>query len=264
MDLEEQITFYQFGQGVHSEGDLLHWFSQLDYDAKRNRFLILDILVDQLKPTASEIDQAIADNSVKDATIIDIVFKHYRSNSGIRWMRSLPEDKIEQGYRLLLTLFKLVYQRHFASEKENFTNWRYRDLSSPEVVQAILTSHRKLVEDVYNHPSFRSEFVSIAKLWYENDRKNLASMKEADATPEPQTHFEFVSYDEMVSEEISLFDDKRIHSLVALRRSVEKALAQRYGLDDEQAMRLVLEVIERHLRETYHTDLMGEDLPPGD
>ncbi|UFH52828.1 DUF5958 family protein [Spirosoma sp. KNUC1025] len=253
MSLDEEITMFQFGQSIYSQDDLLTRFRQLDENERREQYYKVDFLVEQLKPTHAEMEQATVECSLTESAIPDVVLKHYRKNIGIRWMNTLPDNEIELGYRLLLALFKLSYQRHFGLEKENNGNWRYRDLSSATTVQEILTSYRALVEDVYNNSSFRSEFVSIAKLCHAIDQLNQSRMQEPETDLEPQTHVKFVNHADIATDISRVFDDKDGYSYAILRRSVEKALARQYELDADLTRRLVSEVIDRHLQETYGT-----------
>lgn len=133
-----------------------------------------------------------------------------------------------------------------------------------QFAQGILTGYQQRAEKSYAHPSFRSEFVSLAKLWYEDMISSRAKYKEPEPAPKPQTHFDFVDYNEIVTESIEWNDDKLTRAITLLRDSLTKAISVRYAIDTEQARKLVFDVVERHLRETYHTDLMGENLSLGD
>ena len=215
----------------------------------------LDWLVRQLKPIDADLDQVIANTLSTDTDIADAVLKAYQSKLGSRRITRMVEGKFEQSYTLMLDLFKTAYQRRFALKKEKPDNWRYWNLSNPDVVQDIQIRHQALINDVYADPGFRSEFATIAKLWHEHGTLLLGRQKEPEPAPERQTHFHFLSYDDMISESVKQFDDKNGHAIAVLRQSVEKALAIRHGLASGEAKRLVLDVIERHLRNTYNIGL---------
>lgn len=250
LSLDEEIALYQFGQNVHTEADLLNQFSQLSEHEKRMRFFSVVFLSDRLKPAESEIEQAIAESSLTHSTVPDAILKNYQSKPNIGYMTRLPNSELNQGYALLLHLFKIVYQRHF--RQADPANWQYWDLSNPEVVQQIRIRHQALSEEIYTNPSFRSEFASIAKLWYERDQ---ARRKQPEPAPETQTHYTFMSYDEMVTAFINEFNNKQTRGIGILRHSLTKALMVQYSLNDDEANRVVLEVIERHMRNTYNTEL---------
>ncbi|GAB4023975.1 DUF5958 family protein [Spirosoma koreense] len=253
MSLDEEVALYRFGQGVNAADELLGQFRLADWFGKRIKFFELDRLIMQLKPTGSEIDQALVDSGLTDTSLSDAVLKHHRSGSRVRLRKSLSADELESGYRLLMALFKQTYQRHRLSA--DTSDWHYWDLSNPETIQAVLIKHRTVVDEVYNNPSFRSEFVSMAKLWHDKYPQHPSNKPEAEPVPELQTHFEFVGYDEIITLSIEQIRDKTNWSMAALHQSVEKALAIRYGLDQHQANRVLFDVMERHIRETYHTGL---------
>lgn len=253
MNLEDEIAIYRFAQGVHSAEEVLSRFDQIDEYEKQMRFMELDGLVWQLKPIDADLDQVIANSLLTDTAISEEVLKAYRSKLGSRRITRLIEGKFDQSYTLLLNLFKTAYQRGFTLG--NPANWRYWDLSNPDVVQDIRTRQQALINEVYAAPSFRSEFTSIAKLWHEHGTSLQTRQKKPDPAPERQTHFHFLSYDEMISESIKVVNDKTIHGIRVLLHSMEKALAVRYGLASDDAKRVALAVIERHLRDTYNVGL---------
>ena len=162
-----------------------------------------------------------------------------------------PKGDYELAYKFLLFLFKAAYQRR--SVLGNPANWRYWNLSSPNVIQDIRTRHQEALEQVYANSSFRSEFACIAKLWHE--RRTLQQAKRQEPAPEPDNHFTFLSYDEMLTESIKTFTDKQMQGVRLLSHSLEKALSLQYGFDADEVRRVIDDVVERHLRETYDTDL---------
>ena len=251
MSLEEEIMIYQFGQGVHSDVAMIEPFSQLDEAEKRGQLINLYYLVRQTKPVDSDIEQALADSSL-GATYTPCVILT-QGMFRLKLDPGLSEGEHENHYTFLLYLFKTAYQRRFVLEKGNPHKWWFMDLLSPEIVQDILTRHQSLIVDVYDAPSFRSEFISLAKLWYNSKLEKEARYQQP--APVHETHFDFVTYDEIVTNAIEMYDNKTMRSIALLWTSVGKALALRYGLTSEQARRLVLDVIERHIQETYGTGL---------
>lgn len=261
MSLDDEIALYQFGQGVRSVADLLDHFSQLDEPEKRKRFVHFYCQVAGSSLVESDIEQALTDCTLNATDPIYTYLNLHRLATGSKRVICIPhtanppEGNLDDPYKVLLHLFRIDYQRRFALERGNSANWRYWDLSNPEIVQGILTRHQALVEEVYTNPSFRSEFVSLAKLW--NNRKTLeqARYREPEPTPDRQTHFDFLTYEEMVTVSNKLFDNEYSRSINVLLHSLNNAFSVRYKLDTEEARRLVFDVIERHLRETYHSDL---------
>lgn len=263
MRLDNEIALYQFAQGVSSDAALLDQFSQLDTAKQRKRFVHFYCRICEYKFVDSEIEQALADCSL-DAT--DVLYRYlnlHRLTTGsnviyIPHSANPPGGTLDKAYRLLLHLFKIAYQRRFAVEKEDPANWRYWDLANPEIVQDIRTSHQALMEDIYNNPSFRSEFACLAKLWYEQYVLTWDEPLEPESAPEPQTKFDFVTYDEMVEESNQGSTvTKSFNAIGTIGHSVTKGLAVRYGLDIDKARILMFDVIDRYLRETYNTEFFG-------
>ncbi|RZM02143.1 MAG: hypothetical protein EOO88_57340 [Pedobacter sp.] len=139
-------------------------------------------------------------------------------------------------------------------EKDNSTMWWYRDFSTSETAQNILDTHHLLVEEIYANASFRSEFMTIAKLWHTHDLFVQASHQDPPPT-EQQTHFPFVRYDQIGYDPSWTTANQHMQACALLRSSVEKALHKQYGLDIDEIRRLTLDVISRHMQEMYSSGL---------
>ncbi|MDB5243287.1 MAG: hypothetical protein JWP57_3912 [Spirosoma sp.] len=261
MSLEEELAINQFGQGVRSVADLLDEFSQLDEDQKRKCFVHFYYYIWYFKLDASDVEQAMADCAIKatdptyDYLNLHLIKAGRKGMICISDAENHPKGGLDKPYELLLRLFKVNYQRCFELEKENLSKWWYWDLSSEEVSQGILTRHKELLDEVYSHPSFRCEFVSMAKLYYKNNTENQASYKEPSS--EQQTNFNFVTYDQMTVDLLPI-GNKYYPAIWLIRNAVENALSKRYQLDPDLARRLTLDVIERHLQETYNSTLFQD------
>lgn len=166
LSLDEEIALYQFGQGIHSEADLLNQFSQFDKRKQQSRFVYFYCQVCDYEFVDADIEQALTDCSLATT---DALYKYLNlsrltsgSTNAICTPHSAnpPGGTLDKAYAVLLSLFKIHHQRLFALEKSNPTNWQYRDLSNPEVVQTIRTTHQTLVEEVYINPS-RINYSSI-------------------------------------------------------------------------------------------------------
>lgn len=251
MSLEEEIAIYQFAQGVHPDSLLLDSFRQLDEESQHWRFFDLFHWVSGLETIPSDVEQAIIEGSFDPSYTPYVSVKPYGPK-----LRSLtlPEGDLFEDYKFLLYLVKTTYQRRFNIDRENPAAWWCQDLSASEVVQGILTRYEELVEELYNSPSYRSEFSSIAKLWHEYTLLREGKKQEAHSGKERSG---FLTYDELVEEYVILANEpgKYINPMSILRGSLEKGLAKRYKLDRNLIHRIASAVIDRHLRETYPTDL---------
>ena len=247
MSLEEEIAIYQFAQGVHSDSLLLDSFGQLDKEEQFSRLFNLFHVLGRLKATRPDIEQATVEGSF-DPSYTPCI-RPYGASSFMA-----PEGDMTQDYKFLLYVVKAIYQRRLDLDKEDNTTWWYQDLSDAEVVQGILTKYEALVEEIYNSPSYRSEFSSIAKLWHEYTLLRAGKKQEANSGNERSG---FLTYDELVEEYVILTNEpgKYIHPMSILRGSLEKGLAKRYKLDRSMIHRIASAVIDRHLRETYPTDI---------
>jgi hypothetical protein len=262
LSLDEEIEIYQFAQGVSSDAALLEQFRQFDKRKQQHRFVHFYCQVCENKFMDSDIEQALTNCSLTATDALYSYLNLHRLTTGstnaicIPHSENPPEDRLDKAYKLLLHLFKAAYHRRFASEKNNPTNWHYRDLSNKEVVQEIRASHQAWVEKIYANPSFRSEFVTLAKLCHEVDTLFRAKQQQAETTPERQTAFTFLTYNELLTEIDKKFDDTKLWNAIGtLRHSVEKGLVAHYRLDTEKTRKLVSDVIEQHLRETYDSGL---------
>ncbi|WP_138994535.1 DUF5958 family protein [Larkinella sp. C7] len=247
MTLEEEIAIVRFGQGVLSHDELLAHFGQLEEDLKMKRFFELYHLIDPTKLLDTDIEQALAASTLGADYQSCVVL---RGNRLSRVRLNIPESAIEKDYLLLLNLFKIAYQRRLASVKEEKSKeWRYRDLSDDETVKALLSAHRKLVDEVYNNSSFRSEFASLAKLWKAHNAVSKARDQESAPTRKSQTGF--LSYDEVMTESVESMKfleemNKYSRVMAMLNHALKKALSIQYGLGSSQADRLINDVMKRH------------------
>lgn len=253
MSLEEEIVIYQFGQGVRSADELSNYISQLDDFAKRAWLHDFSSMLSRLQLTNYELDQTIAEYAPEALSSPALISYINQLRKGA--LPHLAVSDLEKHMLLLLQLFKTGYQRQLAAETENSTAWQYQDLSSDEAFRRIQATHQALVENVYADPSFRTEFASIAKHWHEQFNGGQIKPQPQEPDPASRNQFNFLSYDEIVTRSVPLFIDKHSLSLHILYESVVNALSKMYHLQPQQASRLTMDVVDRHMRDTYGTGL---------
>jgi hypothetical protein len=259
MSLEEEIAINQFGQGALSEADMLNAFAQLDLPHKRKRFIQLYLYVSSQKLAASDVDQALADCSLTAEDPINkyLNLEYFKVGSkGVLYtprMTEPPDGDLVKPYKVLLYVFKANYQRRYAVEKDSSTKWWYRDFSKTETAQDLMDTYYRLAEEIYDNASYRTEFVTMAKLWHKYHLLADASRHEPPA--EPQTQFDFVRYDQIVYGTNWTAINESMRACALLRGSVEKALFKQYGQDIDEIRRLTLDVINRHMHETYSSGI---------
>lgn len=263
MSLEEEIAINQFGQGALSEADMLGSFTQLDASKQRKRFVRLYLYVTSQKLTASDIDQALAACSLTTEDPVNTYLNLSYLKIGSRGVLYIPQSEeppegdLAKPYSVLLHVFRANYQRRYAVEKDNSTMWWYQDFSTNETAQTILDTHHRLAEEIYANASFRSEFMTMAKLWHTHDLFVQASNQDPPPT-KPQTHFDFVRYDQIGYDPSWTAANQSVQACALLRSSVEKALFKQYGLAIDEIRRLTLDVINRHMQEMYSSGLYDE------
>ncbi|MFD1143492.1 DUF5958 family protein [Larkinella insperata] len=263
MSLEEEVMIVEFAQGIRSEGEIVRGFSQLMDDEKRKRVFKLLSLIDQVYPTDAEVEQASAHVSPNDERVL--IVKRSLVKKGLRIHTG--EDSLDNSYAILLNLFKTAYQRQVALGTETLKKWWHQDLSKREVVEAMLANYRSLVEEIYQHPSFRNEFASIAKLRLQDKLRDARPPKstpaEPSTPPEKPQHYHFVTYDEMLSALANANpvrmdgkkeDFKNGYAASMLFQSLARALSKQYHLEQTETTRLINEIVDRHLKETYNSE----------
>ncbi len=244
MSLDEEIGIIQFGQGVRSAADLLNHVRQREVDKEDEPIFYLYCLIRQLKPTAPDLEQALIDSGLDAAYTPCLTARSHRI---LTFNMGQFNSERENDYTFLLYVFKVVYQRQYALEKENATDWWYWNLSNPELVQTIHTTHQALVEEVYNNPSFRGEFSSLAKLRQAEQALYRANDTEpAVVSTKPAN---FITYDDMLTAYVTTYGglNKYSRSKSLLYDTLANAFKKRYGLDAGKAGRLIWDVVGRHL-----------------
>ncbi|GAA4415624.1 hypothetical protein GCM10023187_46260 [Nibrella viscosa] len=254
MKLEEEIALCQFGQGVLPADDLLGRLHRLQEEEKRDLFYELYLVVIQTKQDAGAVEQAIADCSLAGTDPFCMLLKNRWSEPDFRWETIVPElpDELPEGsydkpYLLLLHLFKAYYQRRHAMHLEAPDNWRHWDLSKPEIVENLLTTHQLLVEDIYHNPDLQDDLLRLAKL--EHEKKKAMQPILGNPVPVTQTTYDFVTYDDVMTESAKVFTLASWASIARyhLTESLLQALSAQYGLTIDKAIPILKEVVERHI-----------------
>ncbi|GAB3543870.1 DUF5958 family protein [Spirosoma fluminis] len=254
MSLEEEIQAYQFAQGVRSEADLVSRFNKEDEELKAMWLFDVSSLLFRLGPFDADTEQFISTASMTPTDPgAQLIRRSSYQGGHLRFVLDTSGNGLVKSHETLPIVFKAVYERITPSESDKSIKWWYWDLSCNEVVQAILTRHQDLVEATYTNPDYRSEFNSIAKLW--NERHKPKQPKADEPAPDIPGKFTFVTYDEVMTAHTALTNNKPWQGIRVLTKSLSKALVKRHTLDSDSADRIVWDVVERHLRETYHTDL---------
>ncbi|MDA0844096.1 MAG: DUF5958 family protein [Bacteroidetes bacterium] len=137
MNLEQEIQFNQFGQGVYEETKLIGQFESLDIEGKRSMLRDVENLITQSKSTIDDIDKAIRKSGLKPTFTPCIIIKKGLNYGNFRKIINLPENELTKAFKLFIYLFKEGYQRRYLKEKEDPNKWWYWDLSNDENLERI-------------------------------------------------------------------------------------------------------------------------------
>ncbi len=138
--LKESILVNKFGQDLIGIGEVLNLFLNFDLDSKRNFLREINSLICQSKPKEEDIEPAIIDSRLKFTFTPCVLLRKGVANHDLEKLVNLPENELTKAFVLLLSLFKIAYNRRFAVEKNNPDKWWYWDLSDNEKVQIIIRS----------------------------------------------------------------------------------------------------------------------------
>jgi hypothetical protein len=129
MKLEYEILINKYGQGLINSEPLLFNFKSLEVTSKKNFLTDLLFLLQQSKPTDSDIEPAILASGLKPTYTPCVLLRKGVAMHNLEKLIKLPENEQDKVFLLLLSLFKIAYQKRFAIEKNHPNKWWYWDLS---------------------------------------------------------------------------------------------------------------------------------------
>jgi hypothetical protein len=137
MIIEYLILINKYGQGLINSKPLLLNFEGLEVVSKRSFLNDMLFLIQQSKPTVSDIEPAIFGSGLKPTYTPCVLLKKGVATHNLEKLKNLPENELNKVFLLLLSLFKLAYQRRFAIEKNRPDKWWYWDLSDEMNIRKI-------------------------------------------------------------------------------------------------------------------------------
>lgn len=129
MKIEDVILINKYGQGLVVIDELKEGFSNYNLLDKRRYLTELKGLIGQSKPTDSDIEPAILGSGLKPTYTPCVLLGKGVASHNLEKLIKLPENELNKVFLLLLSLFKVAYQRRFAIEKNHPDKWWYWDLS---------------------------------------------------------------------------------------------------------------------------------------
>jgi hypothetical protein len=138
LTIEEAIDINRYGQELIDLKPLLNRFSKLDPALKRNYLNDILALILQSKPKETDIEPAIEQSKLKPTYTPCVLLRKGVAYHNLKRLADLPDNEQEKTLALLMSLFKIAYQRRFNEEKNNPGKWWYWDLSDRMNVECIL------------------------------------------------------------------------------------------------------------------------------
>lgn len=138
MTTQDEILINQFGQNLIFADDIKNKFESQTTVQKKIFLNEIINLINQSKPNNEDIEIAIVESKLKQTYTPCVLIKKGIENYNLKKLVDLPENELNKSLILLLSLFKIAYQRRFQIEKDNPNKWWYWDLSNEELLNKIL------------------------------------------------------------------------------------------------------------------------------
>jgi hypothetical protein len=138
MKLEDEILVNKFGQGLVAVEQLTERFGLLEVLKKKEFLNDFLYLIMQSKPKKEDIEPAIIDSSLKSTFTPCVLLRKGVGNHDLEKLVNLPENELTRAFVLLLSLFKIAYNRRFTVEKNSPDKWWYWDLSDDKAIETIM------------------------------------------------------------------------------------------------------------------------------
>ncbi|MBN8684311.1 MAG: hypothetical protein J0L99_16810 [Chitinophagales bacterium] len=129
MPSKNDILINQYGQGLIGSEPFIAAMSQMEEAQKKLFWDELLFLILQSKPEATDIAPAIEASGLKPTFTPCVLLQKGVKPHHLRKIIELPEAESDKALLLLLSLFKIAYQRRYLLEKNDPNKWWYWDLS---------------------------------------------------------------------------------------------------------------------------------------
>lgn len=141
LKIEQEILINQYGQGIAHIDSLVSLFSSMDKDLQKAFLMHLLTLIQQPKPRNEDIQLAIQESKLRTTFTPCVMLKKGVAIHNLMTLINLPENELQKTFILLLSLFKIAYQRRYTEEKDHPGKWWYWDLSDNETVNTIISKY---------------------------------------------------------------------------------------------------------------------------
>ena len=130
MTIENEIMINKYGQGFLTLENLLEsYYIKISPDFKREYLNDILNLIIQSKPIVEDIPSSIKLSQLKETYTPCVLLKKGLKYSHLSRIINLPNNELDKAAVLLLSLFKIAYERRFLQESNITNKWWYKDLS---------------------------------------------------------------------------------------------------------------------------------------
>ncbi|WP_199119350.1 DUF5958 family protein [Pedobacter sp. ASV28] len=129
LKIKDTILINEYGQGITDISPILSLFKNFSIEEKRDYLEEIASLILQSKPNNNDIGTAIKESQLRVTYTPCVLLRKGVENHNLKKIITLPEAELEKVLMLLMSLFKIAYQRRFIEEKNNPGKWWYWDLS---------------------------------------------------------------------------------------------------------------------------------------
>ena len=136
--LIQELELNQYAQSLIERECILARFEQMDGDEKKAYLNNLITLITQSKPVNADIEMAIENSGLKRTYTPCVLLQKDVKYYNLSRIIELPEYESVKVLLLLLSLFKIAYNRRFLVEKNVPHKWWYWDLSDKKTVERII------------------------------------------------------------------------------------------------------------------------------
>lgn len=144
MKIDDEILINQYGQGLISTTFLSNRFNALEINRRRIYLDDLVNLIIQSKVIDNDIEDAIKNSNLKPTFTPCVMLRKGVKSYLLEKLVRLPEKELNKVFVLLLSLFKIAYQRRFNIENYNPDKWWYWDLRDERNIESILKQYSKV------------------------------------------------------------------------------------------------------------------------
>ncbi|MDR7210375.1 DUF5958 family protein [Flavobacterium piscis] len=141
LKIKDTILINKYGQGITDISPILSLFKSFSVEEKRDYLEEIASLILQSKPNNNDIETAIKESQLKATYTPCVLLTKGVENHNLKKIINLPKTELEKVLMLLMSLFRIAYQRRFIEEKNNSGKWWYWDLSDEQKVEMILRNY---------------------------------------------------------------------------------------------------------------------------